>query len=502
MQLTDLLIYDNITIQCHDNPDADALASGFALHTYFEEQGKTVRFIYGGRNQIAKSSLLLMKEYLNIPVEYCNDKEASFPGLLLTVDCCHGEGNVTDFHAEQYAVIDHHQCETGIALAEVMPTLGSCSTLCWSMMRDAGFDFTGRTELATALYYGLMTDTGNFAELHHPLDRDMQDSLVINRPLVNQFYNSNISIRDMEIAGRAMLDYQFYEDYNIGVFHAEECDPNLLGLISDLTLQVDRFSTDLVYNEVPGGYKLSVRSCTKYVHANELATFLVGTIGSGGGHINKAGGFISASKFAAEYPGMTISEYLCERVKTYFTLTKIIDVKNYEPDTSGTKLYKKLPIPLGFVNPLDILPLGSRFMIRTLEGDLDMTVDGTFYIMIGLKGEVYPQKIEKFKSAYTVLDEPYQLETEYYPVLRSHSDGRIFKLERYARTCRSAGGAQILAKPLDCILKLFTEWDPDSYYLGKPGDYLACRESDPKDIYIIEKDIFAKTYTLVEEGEV
>ena len=28
MKLRDLLVFNNITIQCHDNPDADAIASG------------------------------------------------------------------------------------------------------------------------------------------------------------------------------------------------------------------------------------------------------------------------------------------------------------------------------------------------------------------------------------------------------------------------------------------------------------------------------------------
>ena len=60
MKLSDLLIYDNIVIQCHDNPDADALASGFGLYLYFTEKGKQVRFVYSGKYKIQKSNLVLM----------------------------------------------------------------------------------------------------------------------------------------------------------------------------------------------------------------------------------------------------------------------------------------------------------------------------------------------------------------------------------------------------------------------------------------------------------
>ena len=41
MQLTDLEKSDPVTVQCHDNPDADTLASGFGLYTYFKSKGKT-----------------------------------------------------------------------------------------------------------------------------------------------------------------------------------------------------------------------------------------------------------------------------------------------------------------------------------------------------------------------------------------------------------------------------------------------------------------------------
>ena len=43
MKLSDLAAYNPITVQCHDNPDADALASGYALYT-LKNPGKTSDF--------------------------------------------------------------------------------------------------------------------------------------------------------------------------------------------------------------------------------------------------------------------------------------------------------------------------------------------------------------------------------------------------------------------------------------------------------------------------
>ena len=45
MTLKDLLCYKDIVIQCHDNPDADALASGFALHSFFAKHKINAKFI-------------------------------------------------------------------------------------------------------------------------------------------------------------------------------------------------------------------------------------------------------------------------------------------------------------------------------------------------------------------------------------------------------------------------------------------------------------------------
>ena len=60
MMLDELLGYDRVTIQCHDNPDADAIASGFGLYCFFRDQGKDVRFLYSGKNRVRKANLTLM----------------------------------------------------------------------------------------------------------------------------------------------------------------------------------------------------------------------------------------------------------------------------------------------------------------------------------------------------------------------------------------------------------------------------------------------------------
>ena len=206
MHLRELLEYEQIIVQCHDNPDADAIASGFGVYSYLRKKGKNVRLIYGGKFPIQKTNLVLMVTELKIPIEYVEELEEA--QLLITVDCQYGEGNVTRFPAKTVAVIDHHQVAGKLPkLNEVRSNLGACSTVVRELLQSEGIDLNEDKRLATALYYGLMTDTNNFTEIFHPLDKDLRDDAVFERSMVTRFRNANLSLMELEIAGNALLGY-------------------------------------------------------------------------------------------------------------------------------------------------------------------------------------------------------------------------------------------------------------------------------------------------------
>lgn len=508
MKLQDLIQYNPITIQCHDNPDGDAIASGFGLYTYFQSLGKETRLLYSGRNRIQKTNLKLMVEKLEIPIAYVErEEEAMMRGLLITVDCQYGASNVTRLAAETVAMIDHHQIEINdIALSRINSNLGSCSTLVWQMLMEEGFDISKDIRLGTALYYGLYSDTNQFAEIYNPLDMDMRDNVPCNKSLITLFRNSNLSLQELEIAGIAMLRYIFNDDYNYAIIKSQPCDPNILGLISDFLLQVAEIKTCVVYNETDDGFKLSVRSCIKEVQASELAAFLCEGIGSGGGHLEKAGGFISRKLYGDHYPTLHSEAYLSQKMNEYFDNCEIIHAQQYDIDKEHMKAYRKKQIPIGYVRAEDVLAIGTPITIRTLEGDVDMVVEKDLYIMIGVKGEVYPSNRSKFEKSYHILERAYDthsccLQTEYIPTIKNRANGDSMVLTRYAGVCVHTGETHIHARKLERRTKVFTVWDTEKYMLGKPGDYLAVRCDDAHDIYVVEQDIFAMTYEAMEDKE-
>ncbi|MCR4896738.1 MAG: DHH family phosphoesterase [Lachnospiraceae bacterium] len=519
MKLTDLSQFGEIVIQCHDNPDADALGSGYALLQYFSSLGKNVHFIYSGRSRVTKSNLKLMIQDLEIAVTYVKDETAfakavaawrgaddpaeDGPELLLMTDCQYGEGNVTKFPAHTVAVIDHHQVTGSLPeLHEVRSKNGSACTIVWDMMKQAGYNFVGDWKVSTALYYGLLTDTGNFADLRHPLDRDMREALDIDSTLVRRLCNSNLSLEEMKVAGVALISNEYHEDHRYAIIQSEPCDPNILGLISDFALSVDTVDMCLVYTVLSDGIKFSVRSCIREAKASELAGYLSAGIGSGGGHLDKAGGFLQTALIIENYPEYDFSqanrflqlirEVLRRRMSEYFDSFDVIDVKEDRLNEDEVELYHKVPMTVGYVKASDVAQVGSDIVIRTLEGDIHLTVEPDHYIMIGIKGEVYPIHEKKFLAGYEKLEIPYTLQLEYEPRITKGKDSIL--LLPYAKQCRTTGKSQILARRLDKPMKVFTEWDREGYMYGKVGDYVACRMDDHSDIYIVDGDIFAKSY--------
>ena len=489
--LSSLLDYDDIVIQCHDAPDADAIASAYAIYTYLEANKKESKIIYSGKAEITKANLLEMVVALSIPIEHVTE----MPPIktLVLVDCQYGESNVNKFAAETIFVIDHHtEVERRYTFGIVRSQLGSCSTLIWDLMKKSQFDVNKYPDVSTALYYGLFTDTNNLEEIAHPLDKDARDSLKFDNNIVKMLRNNNLSLSELNIAGLALTQYKVDPNLRYAIFKAAPCDPNILGFISDLALQVSGIDVCVVYNELNDGYKLSIRSCAREVMAHEFSAYLTGGVGSGGGHISKAGGFINKTKI--DELNTDIDNFVEKRTQEYFESYDTIDSTDHNINIDDMRKYRKRNIPVGFVMSTDIFDEGVQMLIRTFEGDTEAEASKDVVLMIGILGEVYPATTEKFNRKYTLTDDVLDSDFEYTPTVKNKETGDTMEIMPFAKSCVATGDVHIYAAPVAKNTKVLTNWNAAGYMYGVPGDYLAIRSDDYNDVYIIRKDIFEKTY--------
>jgi phosphoglycolate phosphatase len=360
------------------------------------------------------------------------------------------------------------------------------------LLRKENFVMDNRIQ--TALYYGLFTDTNGLSELRHPLDRDLAD-VPNDAGLIRKLENSAITAEELDIISEALCDRKHIG--NIGLFRARPCDANLLGFTSDIARQVVNIDCCLVYCLQRHGIKLSVRSSTREIMSSEIAQFLCRDAGSGGGNIEKAGGFLSFNGIAKISGGASPEEYLQSRVHAYLDNYDLIYANNNNVNFSEMPLYKKRPLPVGYVKSADIFPAGTKITVRTLEGDIDTIAGDDIYLMIGIQGEVYPILRDKFERGYIARGETYRKETDYRPTLLNRVTGERKNISSAARVCEPKDAKLVRAAVLEKDTKVFSYWDTERYFYGGKGDYLVANESDYQDCYIVRHDIFMESYELV-----
>lgn len=292
------------------------------------------------------------------------------------------------------------------------------------------------------------------------------------------------------------MNYQIEEKNNYALIQAETEDggADTLGELCEAFIQEHSLSLCVACREDPSGCKFVVRSTSDATRADEVAGYLSEAVGAGGGQHQKAGGFLSAYLFQETEKERTYDVYLWEKLKQYFEEYQVIHADEYQPQLDLMERYEKKKIKLGVVRTIDFLKEGTPILIRTMEGDMECVSAKDLYIMIGIDGEVYPIRQEKFEHSYEFTDGVPEYDSEYEPVIHNTITGEPYRLLPFRKTCQAKGVSYIYAKQMKKPVKIFTQWDQSKYLKGAKGDYLAVRGDDFNDVYIIEKSVFLRSY--------
>jgi len=315
--LSRLVHFKKVCIQCHNNPDADTIASAFAAWRYLTLHGVQADMVYGGSTPIKKSALLTLIDKCAIPIRHVQHLPEH--DLLLFVDCQPSQGNAQPFPSHKIAIIDHHIQVVGSSEDHLIKsTYQSCSTILWELLVEEGYDFKSDPELCIALLYGLYTDTSCFADLYAEADTAMRKALFAGQPLFEQLTKANMTLAELMVASDALHNHYYDALHHFAIVEALTCDQSVLGVIGDLMIQVDIVQLSFSYTQADGGYAISLRTCGEGMYANQIAAYVCDGIGSGGGHAKKAGGYIKAETMKQKYGDIPVFDVINTLLLRYF----------------------------------------------------------------------------------------------------------------------------------------------------------------------------------------
>lgn len=288
-----------VLILTHDNPDPDALASGKALAFLFKEAwGISSHLIYSGL--IARAENQAMLEHLTPEWEYSGNlpdlKEYS---AVAQVDTQPGAGN-NRLNTVQPAhiVIDHHHpiremIET-ITYADIRTDIGATVTMLYQYLDAA--QLQPDPFLATAMFYGLKTDTRGlsrgaspadevvFVRLLHRLDQRELTNVELASLSREYFRSFSRGLRETRVHGKAVVS-------RLGVME----QPDFAAEMADILIRLDGAHAALCVGIHDGILHVSLRTEPMGQDAGLIIQKVILPPGKAGGHGTMAGGQIPLS---------------------------------------------------------------------------------------------------------------------------------------------------------------------------------------------------------------
>ena len=287
-----------VLVLTHANPDPDSLASAAGLQLLAREVvGIDARVGICGKIMRAENRQMLRE--LSLDIARLQDLQIQDFDCIALVDTQPGFGH-TPLPAERQIdiVIDHHvppghsgekQLAEG-AVTDVRQQVGATSSIVASYLIESGIDVPA--DVATALYYGLATDTGQLSRDVSALDEKVYQFLV---PRVDRRKLAKITKPDLPIeyfrALREALN-------NVRIFHnvvlcslGRTTSPEMVAEVADLLLRLEGQQAVFCGGLVGSNYYVSVRTELDR-DAYYLIRDALGGEGTFGGHGRIAGGCI------------------------------------------------------------------------------------------------------------------------------------------------------------------------------------------------------------------
>ena len=309
-----------LLIVTHNDPDPDAIGAAMALSYFLKERcGIQSEVVYYGI--IGRAENRAMVKYLGNVLRPVAEGDFDQGTAIAMVDTQPGAGNnpVGDV-GDVRIVLDHHteRSETRhVDCAEVHPSLGACSTLMTAFLREAGLEIP--TSLATALFYGIKTDTRGLSRGTSAYDVQAYFYL---QPLIDidglaEIEYARVPADYFKGLATMLKNLRIYRNIAVA-WLGDLVYPGMAAEMADLLLRlegIDWVVSSSVFNDT---MIISVRTHDRAGGAEVLVLTLVADEGTAGGHGMLAGGQIPLN---GRDP-LKVNQLIVKRTMSYFGLPR------------------------------------------------------------------------------------------------------------------------------------------------------------------------------------
>jgi phosphoesterase RecJ-like protein len=323
----------HFVIVIHTRPDGDAVGSGLGLKMALEQNGKQAALIspdplpgflqwLPGANEI-----MVFSDDKEAVKQKLNEADVIFIVDFNTFSRAGDElGNILEnLHKQKpFVMIDHHlQPDRRIPYVFSDTSKASSAEMVFDFVKKTGLAEQFTPGMATAIYTGILTDTGSFrfdkttGETHRKvselIDAGAKNSEIYSNIFDTYSYNKlqllGEAIRRMKIIPECAVSYIVLDKETLKKFNFKQGDTE--GIVNyGLMLQGIKFT--VLFTEKPGEntVRLSLRSKGNF----DVNTFARKYF-KGGGHKNAAGGsFIGTPEEAEKYFFEKVKNH-CEEIK-------------------------------------------------------------------------------------------------------------------------------------------------------------------------------------------
>jgi nanoRNase/pAp phosphatase (c-di-AMP/oligoRNAs hydrolase) len=293
-----------VLILTHDNPDPDALASGMALAVFLKANwGISARLIYSG--VVARADNRAMLELLTpdwVHADHIPDLKQYSAVALVDTQPGAGNNRLPEEHMPTI-VIDHHlslvELEPPVSYYDLRPDIGSTVSMLYQYLTAA--DLNLDSNLATAMFYGLHTDTNGLARSAALADETAYFGLLqlIDRGKLRQIQQAGQSRQYFAALSKALQTAQIYGKVvvvDLGAMHR----PDLPAELADVLIRLDSARAVLCCGVHGNILYFSLRTKLLGKDAGLLAQEIVDGYGKAGGHGSVAGGQVGFGHLSSD----------------------------------------------------------------------------------------------------------------------------------------------------------------------------------------------------------